>query len=106
MSKIKKVFTAIAGIIIALFLKTGNVFAEIQIPTATLYGVPRDPEQEYRWLKVLLVAVGVIAIPLVIAFGIVAYRKSKTKKMQNITQNTNPQVGEQKNQNNNNPKMQ
>lgn len=89
MSKIKKFFTAIASIIIALFLKTGNVFAEIQIPTATLYGIPRDPEQEYRWLKVLLVAVGVIAIPLVIAFGIVAYRKSKTKKMQNITQNTN-----------------
>ncbi len=89
MSKIKKFFTAIASIIIALFLKTGNVFAEIQIPTEVLYGIPKAPEQEYRWLKVLLVAVGVIAIPLVIAFGIVAYRKSKTKKMQNITQNTN-----------------
>jgi hypothetical protein len=106
MSKIKKVFTAIAGVIIALFLKTGKVFAEIQIPTETLYGPPRDPEEDYLWIKVLLIAVGVIAIPLVIAFGIIAYRKSKSKKMQNINQTQNPQVGEQQNQNDNNQKIQ
>jgi hypothetical protein len=103
MSKVKKLFVAIAGAITVLFLKVGKVNG-----TQYLYGPPREIETQGSGNIASYIGL-FICIPLIIIVGIIALiiciKKSKKSNQQNMSQNTNPQVGEQQNQNNNNPKM-
>ena len=95
MSKIKKFFITMSGMIGLAFLKLEKVLG-ISIPSgAEMYGVT-TPQTEKSNIPIILTGVVVMCVifPIIVIIGVNAYLKRPNKKQQNTNKN------QQDNQNN------
>ena len=101
MSKIKKFFTTIISAIVVFFVKMGITNADVIIPSnngryvsESLYGV-QAPPMGFRIVQFLHLGLLVIALPLLIIFGILTVVKIKNKeKEQNVNTGSNNEITE------------
>jgi preprotein translocase subunit SecG len=95
MSKIKKVFTTIISAIIVFFVKMGITNADVMIPSnngryipQSVYGV-QAPPMGFRIAMYVHFGLLVIALPLLIIFGIITFVKIRNKEKE---QNANADI--------------
>ena len=92
MSKIKKFFIAIISAIVCFFVKIGVANAEVPMPSSRapvpLYGV-QAPPMGFRIAMYVHFGLLVIALPLLIIFGIITFVKIRNKEKE---QNANADI--------------
>lgn len=94
MSKIKKVFTTIISAIVCFFVKFGVTNAKAPMPSSSgsvaLYGV-QAPPMGFRIAMYVHFGLLVIALPLLIIFGIITFVKIRNKEKE---QNANADIND------------
>ncbi len=92
MSKVRKFFTAITSAIVCFFVKIGVTNAEVPMPSSRgpvpLYGV-QAPPMGFRIAMYVHFGLLVIALPLLIIFGIITFVKIRNKEKE---QNANADI--------------